>query len=110
MSVADSRISNRPLGIMVGSNVPSSALDIAPLPVAKVVHTRLFALSSLSRLYSSTHAPLLTDPITEHGSVTLLPSVGAVIATLGGATLLMTVIVMSSFALNAPSPAVKRRT
>src|SRR6476620_2942660 len=110
MSVADSRISNRPLGIMVGSNVPSSALDIAPLPVAKAVHTRLFALSSLSRLYSSTQAPLLTDPITEHGSVTLLPSVGAVTATVGGATLSITVIVMSALAADPPSPAVKRKT
>ena len=44
------------------------------------------------------------------GSVTLLPSAGRVISTVGGATFSLTVIVMSSLAVNAPSLAVRRKT
>src|SRR2546425_10796 len=95
---------------MVGSRVPSCAFETAPLPIANVVQTRLFALSSLSRLYSSCHAPLLTEPVTNVDCVTLLPSVGALISTVGGATLSLTLIVMSSLLLKAPSPAVNRST
>src|SRR5437879_7648263 len=102
-------MSNKPLSIIVGSTFPNTALVIGPLPLAILVQTRLFSLSLLSRLYSSVHAPLPIEPVTMVGCVTLPPSEGALICTVGGGTLSLTVIIASSLALNDASLAVRRK-
>src|SRR6266566_2398120 len=101
---------NRPLSIMVGSNVPNEPLVTEPTPDANVVQIRLLLLSSLAKLYSSCQSPLLTEPMTCVGWVTLLAAVGEMISTVGGGISSLTVIVRSSLVLNEPSVAVRRNT
>jgi hypothetical protein len=102
-------MSNRPFSIIVGSSVPRVPF-VRPLPLANAVQTRVFSSSVLSMLYSSFQSPPLTEPVTAVGSVTLASSAGAVICTVGGATLSLTRMLMSSNAVSAPSLAVRRKT